>query len=211
MEYIKDPVRTAVDYKAHPHADRLPYPQGLGVWLLRLPLLFYRLGLGWLANNFRLMVLTTWGRKSGLPRHTPIEYRVHGSKIYVISAWGSRPNWYRNLVAQPVVRVRQGRRTFSAQAQVVDDPSEALRVLYLFRKRAPAIYDVIIAHLSNRESVTPRTLADISDLFTIVRLQPAADVVGPPPLESNLRWLWLPVAALGAIVLTLLFRRDHHA
>ena len=90
MEYINDSIQTKTDSPLHSLADRLPYPQGLGRWLLRLPLLLYRLGLGWLANSFRLMVLTTWGRKSGLPRHTAIEYRAHGSKIYVISAWGSR-------------------------------------------------------------------------------------------------------------------------
>jgi deazaflavin-dependent oxidoreductase (nitroreductase family) len=207
MEYVREHIQSDSENTLHPLSNRLPYPQGLGRWLLRLPLYFYRVGLGWLANRFNLMVLTTWGRMSGLPRHTAIEYRTHGSKIYVISAWGARPTWYRNLVAQPVIRVRQGRRAFNAQAYVVDDSSEALRVLHLFRKRAPAIYDAILAHLSSRESITPRTLADVSDMFTIVRIQPSDDVVGPPTLESDLKWLWLPVLALGAISLALWFRR----
>jgi deazaflavin-dependent oxidoreductase (nitroreductase family) len=147
-----------------------------------------------------LMVLTTWGRKSGLPRHTAIEYRTHGSKIYVVSAWGRRPNWYSNLIEQPVVRIRMGRRTFSARASVVEDSGEALRVLYLFRKRAPVIYDAILAHLSEQESVDVRTLPDVSDRFTIVRLDPSEDVVGPPTVDVDLRWLWL---VAGAILLAL--------
>jgi deazaflavin-dependent oxidoreductase (nitroreductase family) len=190
-----------------PLAARLPYPQGMGRWLLRLPILFYRLGLSRLMCGMNLMVLTTWGRSSGLPRHTAIEFRQHGSKIYVISAWGARPNWYRNLVANPVVRLRLGRQTLSAQAQIVDNPNEALRVLYLFRKRAPAIYDPLLAYLTNRETVTPRTLPDVSNLFTIVRLHPTEAVTGPPPITNDLKWIWLPLLA-GLLVVGVTARRS---
>jgi deazaflavin-dependent oxidoreductase (nitroreductase family) len=172
--------------------------------LLRLPIWMYRLGLGRLMGLTRLMVLTTWGRKSGLPRHTAIEYRAHGSKIYVISAWGQRPNWYRNLLDQPVVRLRMGGQVLNARAQVVTDSSESLRVLYLFRKRAPFFYDALLAHLSSRESVNPRTLPEVSDLFTVVRLEPSNTVVGPPTVEPDLRWLW-PVMGL----LLMLWRVTH--
>lgn len=175
--------------------QRLPFPAGLSRQLVRLPIWMYRLGLGGLMSAAHTMVLTTWGRKSGLPRHTAIEYRIHGSKIYVVSAWGRRPHWYRNLIEQPVVRVCIGGQNFSARAQVVDDSGEALRVLYLFRKRAPIIYDPILAYLSNRQSVNSRTLPDVSDQFTIVRLVPSDDVVGPPTVEADLKWVW-PVAAL---------------
>jgi deazaflavin-dependent oxidoreductase (nitroreductase family) len=185
--------------------DRLPYPFGLSRAMLRLPIYGYRLGLGWLMQQIGLMVLTTWGRKSGLPRHTAIEYRTHGSKVYVVSAWGRRPNWYRNLIEQPVVRIRMGRHRFSARASVVEDSGEALRVLYLFRKRAPVIYDAILAHLSEQDSVDVRTLPDVSDRFTIVRFDPSNEVVGPPTVDADLRWLW---AAAGMMLLALwgLFR-----
>lgn len=173
-------------------ADRMPYPSGLSRRLVRLPIWLYRLGWGWLMGALHLMVLTTWGRSSGLPRHTAIEYRIHGSKLYVVSAWGERPNWYRNLLAQPVARVRLGRRTFNVRATVVTDSGESLRVLYLFRKRAPFIYDALLARLSNQHSVNSRTLPDVSNMFTIVRLDPSDEVVGPPPVEPDWRWAsWL--------------------
>ncbi|MBZ0302063.1 MAG: nitroreductase family deazaflavin-dependent oxidoreductase [Anaerolineae bacterium] len=186
------------------NTERLPYPKGLSRYLIRLPIWVYQSGLGRLMSGMRLMVLTTWGRQSGLPRHTAIEYRTHGSKIYVVSAWGRRPNWYRNLIAQPVVRVRLGRQTFSARAQVVEDAGEALRVLYLFRKRAPFIYDPILTYLSDHQSVNSRTLPDVSHKFTIVRLDPSSEVVGPPAVDTNLKWMWL-VLGLALILLARIF------
>jgi deazaflavin-dependent oxidoreductase (nitroreductase family) len=199
MEHLNQSPTTTRKPIVPSRMDRLPYPIGLSRAMLRLPIWLYRLGLGWLLERMGLMVLTTWGRKSGLPRHTAIEYRIHGSKIYVVSAWGYRPNWYRNLIEQPVVRLRLGRRSFSARASVVEDSGEALRVLYLFRKRAPVIYDAILAHLSEQESVDVRTLPDVSDRFTIVRLDPSADVVGPPTVDADLRWFW-PVAGLSLLL-----------
>jgi deazaflavin-dependent oxidoreductase (nitroreductase family) len=205
MEHLDDTPIIKRKTFTPPRMDRLPYPIGLARAMLRLPIWLYRLGLGWVMQQMRLMVLTTWGRKSGLPRHTAIEYRTHGSKIYVVSAWGRRPNWYSNLIEQPVVRMRMGRRTFSARATVVEDPSEALRVLYLFRKRAPVIYDAILAHLSEQDSVDVRTLPDVSDRFTIVRLDPSNEVVGPPAVDVDLRWLW-PLAGVMLLALWRLFR-----
>jgi deazaflavin-dependent oxidoreductase (nitroreductase family) len=202
MERINETAKTGTDMSAN--TERLPYPKGLSRYLIRLPIWVYQSGLGRLMSGMRLMVLTTWGRQSGLPRHTAIEYRTHGSKIYVVSAWGRRPNWYRNLIAQPVVRVRLGRQTFSARAQVVEDAGEALRVLYLFRKRAPFIYDPILTYLSDHQSVNSRTLPDVSHKFTIVRLDPSSEVVGPPAVDTNLKWIWL-VLGLALILLARIF------
>lgn len=181
----------------------LPYPSALGRWVLRLPLLFYRLGLGDLMNGLNLMVLGTRGRKSGLPRYTSIEYRRHGSKIYVVSAWGERPQWYGNLKAEPDVVVQQGRKTFAARATAVDNPGEALRVLHLFRRRAPFVYDPIIARLSARERVNALTLPEVSREITIVRLDPQPDAPAVAPLPADYAWV-MPGLAAFAIVLTLI-------
>lgn len=196
---LMTPTRTQMNW--------LPYPGSVARHLLHLPVWLYRLGLGQVLAPMRLMVLTTWGRKTGLPRHTAIEYRAHGSKLYVVSGWGQRPNWYRNLVAQPVARIRRGQHLLNARATVVTDPGESLRVLYLFRKRAPFIYDPLLARLSNRQSVNPRTLAEISDQFTIVRLEPADDVVGPPAVEADLKWLGVIIGIVMTVLAANLMRR----
>lgn len=178
----------------------LPYPNRIGRWLLRLPLVFYRLGLGDLMNAVNLIVLGTRGRKSGLPRYTSIEYRRHGSKIYIVSAWGERPHWFGNLQASPEVVVQNGRRSFGAHATLVDNPGEALRVLHLFRRRAPFVYDPIIARLSARERVNALTLPEVSREITIVRLDPSPGAPSIPPLPADYAWIMPGLVALGIFV-----------
>jgi hypothetical protein len=65
--------------------ERLPYPAGLMKWLYKSPILFYRLGLGFLTGRI-FMVMTTVGRKSGQPRRTAIEFHEFKSRNYVFSA-----------------------------------------------------------------------------------------------------------------------------
>ncbi|MBK8022694.1 MAG: nitroreductase family deazaflavin-dependent oxidoreductase [Chloroflexi bacterium] len=183
-----------------------PYPAGFLRKLLRLPILGYRMGLGGLLDAMQIMVLTTRGRSSGLPRHTAIEYRQHGSKIYLVSVWGDRPHWYRNLLKCPEVTIQQGGRVRAATAEQVTNSGEALRVLHLFRRRAPSIYDSIIARISARESIDSRSLHEVTDNFTIVRIVPRAGEVKLPPVPVDARWV-IPVAAVGistALLLALL-------
>jgi deazaflavin-dependent oxidoreductase (nitroreductase family) len=177
-----------------------PYPGNIVRSLLRLPIWLYRAGLGSIVNLMHIMVLTTEGRKSGLPRHTAIEYRTHGSKIYVVSAWGDRPDWYRNLSVNPVVSLRRGTRQLSARAHVVNDASEALRVLNLFRKTAPAVYDAVLTRLSTEEAVSRKNLHDVSDQFTIVRFDPIEGRLLLPTVTTDLRWVWLVLISLFAMV-----------
>lgn len=45
----------------------MSYPSGIMKWLLKAPILFYRLGLGLVVGRL-FMVMTTTGCKSGQPR-----------------------------------------------------------------------------------------------------------------------------------------------
>lgn len=179
-----------------------PYPQGSTRHLLRLPILGYQLGLGRLLEAAHIMVLTTRGSSTQLPRHTAIEYRTHGSKLYVVSIWGSRPHWYQNLVKDPDVTIQRGGRTYAATAQPVTNSGEALRVLHLFRRRAPGIYDSIIARLSDRNSIDSRSLHEVTDAFTIVRIEPSGRSLPLPPVPVNRDWM-LPTAAVAGLGLIL--------
>ena len=180
------------------------FVSGLGGVIVRLPLVLHRLGLGPLVSLLPLLIVTTRGRKSGLPRHSVLEYRRHGSKHYVVSAWGKRTQWFQNLLANPLVTIQKGKEQFGARASVVDDSGEALRVLYLFRKKAPIIYDALLARLSASESVNARTLPDISSQFVIVRLEPVGDEPTPAALPSDLAWT-LRVALVGILATTVIW------
>lgn len=186
---------------APPRQD-LPYPKGALRALFRSPVVLHRLGLGFLLPTMRLILLTTRGNKSGLPRRTPVEYRMHGTKIYVISGWGIHPHWVKNLLAHPYVTVQAGPRTYSARATVVESPGEALRAIALFRKPAPAVYDAILARMTDSDTVTARELRSLASQVTVVRL----DVVGGgenalPAQRVDLVWVWaILAAAIGGLV-----------
>lgn len=77
---------------------------GLMRFLFRLPLLLWRMGLGWMLPR-SMLVLTTRGRVSGLPRHAMLDYIVHRGEVVIGSAWGGRSQWARNLASDNVVSV----------------------------------------------------------------------------------------------------------
>ncbi|WBP85909.1 nitroreductase/quinone reductase family protein [Kitasatospora cathayae] len=66
-----------------------------------------------------LLLLTTSGARSGRPHTVPLGcVRSEGLLLVVASAAGApeHPQWYRNLLAHPVVRVELGTETFDAIA-----------------------------------------------------------------------------------------------
>jgi len=183
----------------------IPYPTGLLRLALRMPLTLFRLGLGDLLNSLRLLILTTRGRKSGQARHVAVEYRRHGSKIYIISGWGERPDWYQNLLTDPLVTIQLGRHALSALADKVTDPAEALRAVNQFRRDAPTRYDAVLGRLVDDE-ISGINLPDVSHQFTIVRL----DIIADEPLLAGLAmdriWVW-PAAIIGLTLLVALLGR----
>ncbi|MEO7911016.1 MAG: nitroreductase family deazaflavin-dependent oxidoreductase [Roseiflexaceae bacterium] len=77
-----------------------------------------------------MLLLTTTGAKSGQPRVSPLAYSTDGDKILIIASKGgapTNPDWFYNLVANPVVTVERGTETFQARA-TVPEPVERDRL-----------------------------------------------------------------------------------
>ena len=87
----------------------------LGAWLLRRTHgRFTRL---W---HRRALVLTTRGRRSGLPRTVVVQYFPDGRDMIVVAAnsgMPSHPAWYLNLTADPRARVEVDGRTVQVRAE----------------------------------------------------------------------------------------------
>jgi deazaflavin-dependent oxidoreductase (nitroreductase family) len=65
------------------------------------------------------LLITTTGRKSGLPRTQPLLYATDGDGYIVVgSNWGQphHPAWSTNLLAQPVARITLGDRELDVRA-----------------------------------------------------------------------------------------------
>lgn len=178
--------------------DIIPYPRGIIKTLVRMPMLFHQLGIGFFLRPFRLMALTSEGSKSGLARHTMLEYRRHGSKLYVISGWGDKPHWVNNVIKNADVTVQFGQREVAATASIVSDSAEALRALYMFQ-RTGGIYEAILANMSNSGSIDLRTLKLVANEFTVVRF----DLKKSPPHLRGIQPVnsALPFLILGSFML----------
>ncbi len=77
------------------------------------------------------VVVETTGRKSGLPRQTPVGGRVVGSSFWMVSEFGTQSQYVRNLLVEPRVRILiDGQwRDGTAHVLVDDDPVARLRRL----------------------------------------------------------------------------------
>ena len=67
----------------------------------------------------RLVLLTTTGAKSGRPHTTPMMFVPDGERLLVIASnMGApkAPDWYVNLVADPMVQVEVGDESYRAAA-----------------------------------------------------------------------------------------------
>jgi deazaflavin-dependent oxidoreductase (nitroreductase family) len=70
--------------------------------------------------------LTTTGRRTGKPHTIEIWFAVDGDVVYLLSGGGDRADWVRNLMADPLVRLRIGTDEWNGTARVIhDEPTDA--------------------------------------------------------------------------------------
>lgn len=92
----------------------------------------HRLGLGpWLGTPVGgyMLLLRVRGRKSGIVRDTPLTYLIADGAAWVMAGFGPATQWYRNLLADPVVDVWLPGRILRCRAEEARDP--AVRALIL--------------------------------------------------------------------------------
>jgi len=89
-----------------------------------------------LGNQF--MTITTKGRKSGLPRTTPIGYVETSDYVYAITRGGATvSNWWRNVKQNPQVKLQIGEKVMTVQGEVFEDSNQVRRIIQLFLKQRP--------------------------------------------------------------------------
>lgn len=112
-------------------------------------------------GTMKLCILTTTGRKSGVERHNPLACFPHDDGLVVIASAGGSdqdPGWYRNLVANPHVRVEVDGVDRPMTARTATDEERAL------------IWPGVIAAAKNFEGYQTKT----SRKIPVVILQPLA-------------------------------------
>jgi len=67
------------------------------------------------------VLLTTTGRKTGLPREVLLPCERTPDALILISTYGWRAHWLRNIQHDPVVRVTGGALLLEGRAEIVED------------------------------------------------------------------------------------------
>jgi deazaflavin-dependent oxidoreductase (nitroreductase family) len=103
----------------------------------------YAIGLGPLVGRL-VLLLTTTGRKTGLPRVTPLQYEEIDGAFYLGSSRGQKADWFRNIQANPHVEIRVKSRRLRGVAEAVTDPARVADFLALRLERHPKMIGAIL-------------------------------------------------------------------
>jgi deazaflavin-dependent oxidoreductase (nitroreductase family) len=168
-------------------------------------LMLWRLGLGpwvnaWPEVGGRILVLTHYGRKTGLLRRTPVNYAVVDGEVYCLAGFGSISDWYRNVLAQPRLEVWMPDGWWSGMAEAVTDTD----------RRLPLLRQVLIGSgfAARLVGINPHTMSDeelqaVTAGYELVRIRRTEARTGPDG-PGDLAWVW-PLATM--ILLPLALRR----
>lgn len=105
--------------------------------------LLYAIGLGPLVGKI-ILLLTTTGRKSGLPRVTPLQYEEIKGDYYLGAARGLNADWVRNIQSNPNVELRVGAKRLLGAAEVITDPSKIADFMEVRLERHPRLIGLIM-------------------------------------------------------------------
>jgi deazaflavin-dependent oxidoreductase (nitroreductase family) len=165
----------------------------------------HRAGLAaWMGNPLTgwQCLVTTIGRRSGLPRHTPLGYLVMDGAAWVVAGYGPSTLWYRNVLDDPRVDLLlPGRPPIAARATEERDPSVRARIIPpLCRSMAlPAAMSGIPSTWTDE-----RILASVA-YVPLVRIVPAdgTRLAAGPEDPGGLGWTWRQALALGVTLLAI--------
>lgn len=103
----------------------------------KVPMWFYRAHLGFLFGG-RLIAIVQHGRRSGKRYVTGLEVLVRqDGGLLVFSAWGTRADWYRNIVAGGVAELWDGRTRYDHVSFRALAPDEAFEALGRYEQEHP--------------------------------------------------------------------------
>ena len=146
------------------------------IWkILKYPPQFlYAIGLGSIYGRL-VLLLTTEGRKSGLPRVTPLQYEEMEGKIVIASARGTKSDWYRNILVNPNVTVRVKSREFNGLAEPVENPEKVADYIQYHLKKHPRMIGFIMRRDGFPHNPTREDLVAYSAKRAVVIITPVAN------------------------------------
>jgi deazaflavin-dependent oxidoreductase (nitroreductase family) len=171
----------------------LPIRQMLPAELTRAPIFLWRMGLAPIIGQ-ALMLITTVGRRSGLPRRAAIDYFFVNGRKYVYGE--SEAQWYQNGLADPRATIQTAFGTEHVTLRPVRDPGELTEVFAALLNNRPAFAARIFKEIG--AETFPADLIARAGQLRLLTFDPSSAPT-PPPLEVDLPWM-LPIAFLGMLI-----------
>ena len=139
----------------------------------RLLILLLPARLGWVFG-YRFLMLTHIGRKTGQLRRTALEVLRHDDATdtyFVASAWGERPNWFRNVQKTPEVLIQLGGRWLRASAERL--PARAAwRGILDYARRHPVLIRIFTRLFGWRTGDTEADILAFAEHTIVLALHP---------------------------------------
>ena len=113
------------------------YPPNIVLRILfRIPVYFYRAGLGWLFGK-RFVLINHIGRKSGTHYQTVVEVveREEGTEnVIVVAGYGEQTQWYKNLKRQETTTIQLGNKKENVHIALIG-PEEGEEIIVRYLRR----------------------------------------------------------------------------
>lgn len=158
--------------------------------LNRLMLLLWRLGLGfwfrWPKVFGCIMVIIHRGRKTGLRRRTPVNFAIIDGDIYCAAAFGSKSDWYWNILKDSAVEVWLPDGWWAGVAEEVKESEAQIEIL---REILIASGFAAPAFGLNPHDISEDDLLGLLGNYQLVRIQRVEARTGPGG-PGDLAWIW---------------------
>ncbi len=149
----------------------------------KIPLFVHKLGFGGWERiiGAQWMLITTIGRKSGRHRQVMVDVLLHNGQTdayYILSAYGSRADWVRNIQVNPRFEAQVGRRKFSARASTLSG-EKAGEMLVQFYRLKPA-YTRAVMNAAGMKFKDEDDLRMLGAKLLLLAVTPQTEAAGRP-------------------------------
>jgi deazaflavin-dependent oxidoreductase (nitroreductase family) len=150
-----------------------------------------------------IMVLQIIGRKSGKPRHTPLNYALADGCIYCMAGFGVGTDWLANLKANPGVEVRLPGTVVKGKAEIVTE-QKLIERIFIQSIRNCGFASLFIG--LNPLTLTDEKIRAKRSQEVLVRIRPMEISAGPYDpggkgwIQSTLPFIALSLLLVGLLV-----------
>lgn len=87
------------------------------------------------VSRYREITITVTGRNSGRAISIPLWFVLDDEKLYLLPAYGSDTQWYKNLLKNPSIRIDAGGAEAEVKVVLVTDATQVSSVVKKFRAK----------------------------------------------------------------------------